>query len=133
MGVKRVDHVGIFVRDMEETLKLYEELFSVKPSYSETTEDGWQVVLVPIGQGARLELFSHPDPKYAIKLVGERGEGLHHFALEVDDVNQELEALSAKGVELIDKKARPGVAGPKVGFISPSSTKGVPIELVQKE
>jgi methylmalonyl-CoA epimerase len=72
-----------------------------------------------------------PDSAVA-KFLEKRGEGLHHLALEVDDINAELKALEQQGIQLIDKQGRAGVAG-QIGFLHPKSAGGVLVELVQPE
>ena len=72
-----------------------------------------------------------PDSAVA-KFLEKRGEGLHHIALEVDDIDADLEAMEGKGVQLIDKQGREGVAG-KIAFLHPKSVNGVLVELVQPE
>jgi methylmalonyl-CoA epimerase len=85
-----------------------------------------------MGEGGEIELLEPIDPQGGIaKFLENRGEGIHHICLEVEDVDHELTTLAKKGVQLIDKQGRPGLAG-KIGFLHPKSTKGVLIELAQK-
>jgi lactoylglutathione lyase/methylmalonyl-CoA/ethylmalonyl-CoA epimerase len=130
--LKRIDHVAIVVRNLEEGLKLYEDLFGIKPSKIETLpEQGVRAALLPFME-SEIELIEPIDPNSGVaKFLESRGEGIHHLCLEVDDVDKELDALASKGVALIDKKGRRGLAG-KIGFIHPRSTKGTLIELAQK-
>jgi len=132
MGVRRIHHVAIAVRSIDETLKLLGELFDLKAERIEEVPDqGVKAALIPIGD-AELELLEPTDPSGGVaKFLEKRGEGIHHICFEVEDVDRELERLAAKGVELIDKKGRKGLAG-KIGFIHPRSVKGVLIELAQK-
>ncbi len=132
MGVRRIHHVAIAVRSIDETLKLLGELFDLKAERIEEVPDqGVKAALIPIGD-AELELLEPTDPSGGVaKFLEKRGEGIHHICFEVEDVDRELERLAAKGVELIDKKGRKGLAG-KIGFIHPRSVKGVLVELAQK-
>ena len=132
MGVKRIHHVAIAVKSIDETLKLLEELFDLKAEKIEEVPDqGVKAALIPVGD-AELELLEPIDPSGGVaKFLEKRGEGIHHICFEVEDVDRELERLAAKGVELIDKKGRKGLAG-KIGFIHPRSVKGVLVELAQK-
>jgi methylmalonyl-CoA epimerase len=131
--IKKIDHIAIAVRNLDEALKLYEDLFDIKPSKIETIlEQGVKAALLPMGKGCEIELLEPIDPQSGIaKFLENRGEGIHHICLEVDDIDRELSILADKGIQLIDKQGRPGLAG-KVGFLHPKSTKGTLIELAQK-
>ena len=131
--IKKVDHIAIAVKNLDEALQLYDSLFGAKPSKVETiSQQGVKAALLPMKGGSEIELIEPIDPQSGVaKFVESRGEGIHHICLEVDDVDQELSRLAKNGVQLIDKQGRPGLAG-KVGFIHPKSTKGVLFELAQK-
>lgn len=131
--IKKVDHIAVVVRDLDEALQLYDNLFGAKPSKIETLpEQGVKAALLPIAEGGEIELLEPIDPQSGVgKFLETRGEGIHHICLETDNVDQELSTLADKGVQLIDKQGRSGLAG-RVGFIHPKSTKGVLIELAQK-
>jgi methylmalonyl-CoA/ethylmalonyl-CoA epimerase len=131
--IKKVDHIAIAVKNLDEALKLYENLFGVKPSKIETLpQQGVKAALLPMAEGGEIELLEPIDPQSGVaKFIESRGEGIHHICLEVENVDQELSALADKGVQLIDGQGRIGLAG-KVGFLHPKSTKGVLIELAQK-
>ena len=131
--IKKVDHIAVVVKNLDEALQLYDNLFGVKPSKIETIpQQGVKAALLPMGEGSEIELLEPIDPQSGVaKFIESRGEGIHHICLEVDNVDEELGSLANKGVQLIDKQGRPGLAG-KVGFLHPKSTKGVLIELAQK-
>lgn len=131
--IKKVHHVAIVVKDLNESLQLYESLFDVKPAKIETIPaQGVKAALLPMAQGGEIELLEPINPDSGVaKFLESRGEGIHHICLEVDNVDQELSRLAEKGIQLIDKQGRPGLAG-KIGFIHPKSTKGVLFELAQK-
>jgi len=131
--INKIDHIAIVVKNLEEALRLYDNLFSVKPSRIETLPyQGVKAALLPIGESCEIELLEPIDPQSGVaKFLENRGEGIHHICLEVEDVDRELAGLADKGVKLIDKQGRMGLAG-KVGFLHPKSTKGVLIELAQK-
>jgi methylmalonyl-CoA epimerase len=131
--IKKVDHIAIAVRNLDEALKLYDTLFGARPSKIEIIpQQGVKAALLPMGQGSEIELLEPIDPQSGVaKFIESRGEGIHHICLEVEDIDRELDTLANKGVQLIDKQGRPGLAG-KVGFLHPKSTKGVLIELAQK-
>jgi len=130
--VKKVDHIGILVSNLDEAIKLYVNCFDAEVGRIETIpERGVKAAVLSLDQGANLELLEPlPDSNMA-KVLEKRGEGLHHITFEVDDVNKELSRLSGIEIELIDKKSRPGLEG-MVAFIHPKSLRGVLIELCQK-
>ncbi len=131
--IKKVHHVAIAVKNLDEALQLYDNLFGAKPSKIETIQQqGVKAALLPMAEGGEIELLEPIDPQSGIaKFLESRGEGIHHICFEVENVDQELCTLADKGAQLLDNQGRPGLAG-KVGFIHPKSTKGVLIELVQK-
>jgi methylmalonyl-CoA epimerase len=130
--IKNFNHVAIAVNNLDEVLSLFENLFGLKPSEIEEVPDqGVKAALIPVGSG-EIELLEPIDPNGGVaKFIERRGEGIHHICLEVDNTDEELKSLADKGVELIDKVGRKGLAG-RVGFIHPKSTKGVLIEIAQK-
>jgi methylmalonyl-CoA epimerase len=130
--IKNFNHVAIAVNNLDEVLGLFENLFGLKPSEIEEVPDqGVKAALIPVGSG-EIELLEPIDPNGGVaKFLERRGEGIHHICLEVDNTDEELKSLADKGVELIDKVGRKGLAG-RVGFIHPKSTKGVLIEIAQK-
>ncbi len=90
--IKKVDHVAIAVKNLDEALQLYDNLFGVKPSKIETIpQQGVKAALLPMGEGGEIELLEPIDPQGGIaKFLENRGEGIHHICLEVEDVDQEL-------------------------------------------
>ena len=130
--IKRLDHVSIVVKDLGEGLKTYENLLGIKPSHVEEVPDqGIKAAMIAVGD-VEVELIQPTSADSGVaKFLEKKGEGVHHVCFEVDDVDKELDSLAARGVELIDKKGRKGLAG-KIGFLHPRSTSGVLIELAQK-
>jgi methylmalonyl-CoA/ethylmalonyl-CoA epimerase len=129
---KRVDHIGILVSNIDEAIRLYEDCFDAEVDKIETlAEQGVKTAILSLRQGANLELLEPLPGTNMAKVLEKRGEGLHHITFEVDDVDKELGHLSELGIELIDKKSRPGLEG-MVAFIHPKSLRGVLIELCQK-
>jgi len=130
--IKRVDHISIAVKNLDEALGVLNKTFGFKAAHTETIKDqGVKAALIKIGDG-EIELIEPIDPEGGVaKFIERRGEGVHHICLEVDNIEEELKSLAAKGVELIDKKPRKGLAG-MIGFVHPRATKGVLIELAQK-
>jgi methylmalonyl-CoA/ethylmalonyl-CoA epimerase len=130
--IKKVDHVAIAVKNLDEALKTFENLLGHKAAQvKEVPEQKIRAAMIHVGD-VEIELIQPTDPGTGVAkfLEGKEG-GVHHICFEVDDVDKELQAMAAKGVETIDKKGRPGLAG-KIGFLNPKSAKGVLIELAQK-
>ena len=130
--IKKLDHVSIVVRNLDEGLKTYENLLGIKPSHVEEIPDqGIKAAMIVVGD-VEIELMEPTSADSGVaKFLEKKGEGVHHVCFEVDDVDKELESLASRGVDLIDKQGRKGLAG-KIGFLHPRSTKGVLIELAQK-
>jgi len=131
--IKKVDHIAIAVKDLDEALSTYEKIFGLKPEKIEDVpEQGVKAALIPIGDGSEIELIQPIDTESGVaKFLEKKGEGIHHIAFEVENVDQELKSLAAQGVELIDKEPRSGLAG-RIAFLHPKSTRGVLYELCQK-
>ncbi len=130
--IKRLDHVSIVVRDLDEGLKTFEGLLGIKHSHIEEVPDqGIKAAMIKVGD-VEVELIQPTSSDTGVaKFLENKGEGIHHMCFEVDDVNKELQSLADKGMQLIDKQGRKGLAG-MIGFVHPKSTKGVLIELAQK-
>ena len=126
-----IDHVGIAVYELEETLSFFQEIFGAPEAQMvELPDQGVKACLVAVGQ-TRLELLQPLSPDTAVARFLERhGEGLHHLALHVDNVRQRLEALDSRGLELIDHEPRPGLSG-TIAFVHPRSVHGILTELVE--
>ena len=131
--IKKVDHIAIAVNNLNEVVELYGKIFGLKPEHIKDVPDqGVKAALIPVGNGTEIEFLEPINPQGGVaKFLEKKGEGIHHIALEVDDVEQEIKSLTAKGVEFIDKQPRMGLAG-KIAFIHPKSTRGILIELCQK-
>ena len=127
-----IDHVGVAVSDLDRALALYEGTFGMPVVHRETVEEqGVEAVLLDVGDG-HVELLSPLGPDTVVgRFVAKRGEGLHHVAYRVEDIDATLEALKAAGVELIDEEARIGIRKSRVAFLHPRSTGGVLTELVE--
>ena len=132
--IVRIDHIGIAVNSVEDAVKLYTDAFGVKGTDIETEtvkEQKVRVAIIPVGE-SRIELLESTDTEGPIaKYIGKRGEGMHHLALEVSDIQGILEVLKEKGFPLVDKEPRNGAGGSKVAFLHPKGTK-VLIELVER-
>ena len=129
---KQVDHIGILVSKLDEAIKLYKDCFGAEVDKIETiSKQGVKAAILSLSQGAKLELLEPLPSSNMANVLEKRGEGLHHIAFEVNDVDKELSRLSERGIELVDKKSRPGLEG-MVAFIHPKSVRGALVELCQK-
>jgi methylmalonyl-CoA epimerase len=126
-----LDHVAIAVESIAASLPVYESLTGASGSPVERVESqGVAVTFVGTGVG-RLELLEPLSPESTVaRFLARRGQGVHHIAYRVDDLDAMLEQLAARGVELIDRIPRVGAGGHRVAFLHPRSTDGVLIELV---
>jgi len=125
-----LDHIGIAVKDMEKSIELYRDILGLTLERTVKVESEKVQISFFSAGGSRIELLQGTDEESPItKFINKRGEGIHHLAFRVDDVEKALEALKEKGVRLIDEKPKVGAKG-KIAFIHPSSTGGVLLELM---
>ena len=127
--IERLHHIAIAVKDIEAALNDFAELFGLpRTEIVHVASQNVKATLIPIGD-AEIELIEPTDPQGGVaKFLERRGEGLHHICFQVEDVGQALKAVEARGMQLIDREPRPGLAG-MVGFIHPRSTRGTLVEL----
>lgn len=129
--IKKVDHIGIVVRDVEEARQAYEALGLKVTHVKEVAEQKVKVAFLPVGD-TEIELVQPITADSGVAgFLEKRGEGLHHICFEVDDIEATLADLKARGMRLIDQEPRPGAFG-RVAFLHPKSAHGVLIELVEK-
>lgn len=129
--IKKINHIGIAVNSIEEAVKLYTDVLGLKLKGVEVVADQKvKTAIIPVG-GSKIELLESTDPDGVIaKYIERRGEGIHHLALEVSNLQDALDTLAKQGVALIDEKPRNGVEGTKIAFLHPKGTKLL-IELVE--
>jgi len=127
----KVDHIGIAVNSIEEAVKLYTEVLGLEVSGMETVEEQKvRTAIIPVGE-SKIELLESTSPEGVIaKYIEKRGEGMHHLALSVDNLQKTLEILKGKGIPLIDEKPRKGVENTNIAFLHPKGTK-ILLELVE--
>jgi methylmalonyl-CoA epimerase len=128
----KIDHLGIAVKSIDETLGFYRDQLGLDVSLRETVEhEKVNVAMLPLGE-PRIELL---EPTVADSVIGKflqkRGEGLHHVAIRVPDLNASVERLKIAGARLLNEP-RAGAGGHLYVFVHPSSTGGVLIELIQE-
>lgn len=132
MAVRRIDHLGIAVESLDEALQAYTAGLGLElAGREEVEEQGVRVAMLPTEAG-RIELLepTRPDSPIA-RFLATRGPGLHHVALEVEDIHKALEQAQAAGLRLIDATPRRGAGGSLVAFIHPKSLGGVLVEFVE--
>ncbi len=131
--LKKIDHIGIAVKNLEEALKFYEGILGLKATKFEVVEhEKVKIAFLPVGN-VNLELLQSTEPDGPInKFIWSRGEGVHHIAFKVENIDKTLQFLKEKGEFLIDKEARLGAGGAKIAFLHPKSTFGILLELCKK-
>ncbi|MGD0795963.1 MAG: VOC family protein [Dehalococcoidales bacterium] len=128
--IKKIHHIGIVVKNLDETVKLYTKILGKGPeARNEIPAAKIKIANYRVGETA-LELLEAAAGSSLADFIARRGEGLHHIAVEVDDIAGELKKLAAAGVMLRDKEPRQGPEG-KIAFVGPEGAHGVTIELVQ--
>lgn len=129
--IKKLDHIGIVVHDIEEARRPYEALGLKVTQVKEVEEQQVRVAFLPIGD-TEVELVQPTTADSGVaRFLEKRGEGVHHLCFEVEDIEAALAELQAQGMRLIDREPRQGAFG-RVAFLHPKSTHGVLIELVEK-
>lgn len=128
----RIYHLGYAVEDLAVAARFYRDNFDVEPGEPEVIEDqGTKATMFRVGD-SMIEFVQPIRPDSPVgKFIAKRGEGFHHVAFEVEDIEAALKRLKANGVELIDEEPRPGAGGSRVAFIHPKGAFGVLTELVE--
>ena len=128
----KINHLGIATKNIDEALKFWADSLGLENVHTEIVEDQKvRVAMLPTGE-SRIELLEPTSDDSPIsKFLEKRGGGIHHIAIETDDIEASLQKLKDNGARLIDEKPRVGAEGCLVAFIHPSSIGGVLLELVQ--
>jgi methylmalonyl-CoA/ethylmalonyl-CoA epimerase len=128
----RIDHIGVAVEDLDESVALYSERFGMPVQHRETVEEqGVEAVLLGVGEG-HVELLRPLGADTAVgRFLARNGPGLHHVAYSTDDIESALEQVRAAGLRLVDDRPRRGIRDSRVAFLHPKSTGGVLTELVE--
>lgn len=128
----KINHLGIATKGIDEALGFWSDALGLENVHTEIVEDQKvRVAMLPIGE-SRIELLEPTSDDSPIsKFLEKRGGGIHHIAVEVDDIEKALAQLKGKGMRLIDEAPRLGAEGCLVAFVHPSSSNGVLLELVQ--
>ncbi len=133
---KRIDHVAIIVRNIEQALVFYRDTLGIAPSViKEVPTEQVRIAFLPMGGqgGSEIELIEPTNPDSTLaKFLEKRGEGLHHICLEVDDIDASLAEMQEKGVPVLDKQPRIAAEGRAI-FLHHKGTNGVLLELVERD
>ena len=132
MELKRVDHVGIAVKNLDESVNFYESLGFKATGYEVVAEQKVKVAFLPCGD-SEIELLESTEPDGPIaRFIEKNGPGIQHVAIRVDDIDKALEELKAKEVRLIGQTPRYGAGNARIAFVHPKATGGVLLELTQR-
>ncbi|WP_019154426.1 methylmalonyl-CoA epimerase [Robertmurraya massiliosenegalensis] len=131
--IKKVDHIGIAVKSMEEALPFYTDVLGLEVQAIETVEsEKVKVAFIKIGE-TKIELLEPTSEESAIaKHIEKRGEGIHHVALGVDSIQARIDEMKENGIQMLQDKAKTGAGGALVAFMHPKSTGKVLFELCEK-
>ncbi len=129
----KIEHVALAVADLDAAIAHYRDTWGLEVAHRERVEDqGVEEAMLPLGESF-LQLLGPTGPETTVgKFIARRGEGLHHIAYEVDDLEGTLAELKAKGVPLIDEQPRKGGRGHMVAFVHPKGNHGLLVELIQR-
>lgn len=130
--ITKINHIGIAVNSIDEAIKLYTAVLGLKVQEIEVVEDQKvKTAIIPVGE-SKIELIESTDPEGTIaKFIESRGEGMHHLAFEVSNIEDALGTVANKGLTLIDEKPRKGVENTRIAFLHPRGTGRVLMELVE--
>lgn len=133
MNITHIEHIGIAVKNIDEAKKYYENVLGLKCyAIEEVVDQKVKTAFFMVGQ-TKIELLESTSPDGPIsKFIEKRGEGIHHIAFAVKNLQDSLDEIKAKGIQLIDEKARKGAEMFNIAFLHPKSTFGVLTELCEK-
>lgn len=131
--IKKLNHIGIAVKDLNEAVELYKNMgFNISHT-EEVPDQKVKVAFIELGE-SRLELLEPTATDSPIaRFLEKKGPGIHHMALEVVDIDTKLHELEKAGIRLIDKEARKGSHGLSIAFVHPKATQGVLLELCEHQ
>ena len=134
MNVSHIEHIGIAVNNLEESIKYYEEVLGIKCyAIEEIVDQKVKTAFFLVGS-TKIELLESTSPEGPIgKFIAKKGQGIHHIAFAVDNASDALKTAEQRGVRLVDKESRKGAEGLDIGFLHPKSTHGVLTELCSKQ
>jgi len=132
MNISHIEHIGIAVKNLEESIRFYEDVLGLECyAIEEVADQKVRTAFFKIGQ-TKVELLESTDPEGPIgKFIEKKGEGVHHMAFAVKGIEDALARMDEKGIRLIDKEPRKGAEGLDIAFLHPKSTHGVLMELCE--
>ena len=132
MELTHIEHIGIAVKNLDESIKYYEDVLGLKCySIEEVTDQKVKTAFFKVGQ-TKIELLESTQEDGPIgKFIEKKGEGIHHLAFHVNNIEDALDEANSKGIRLIDEKPRKGAEGLNIAFLHPKSTNGVLTELCE--
>jgi methylmalonyl-CoA/ethylmalonyl-CoA epimerase len=132
--LKKIEHLGIAVGSIDETVKTFETLLGTSCyKTEEVVSEGVRTAFLVIGE-SKIELLEATNPESPIaRFLDKKGRGIHHIAFEVEDIDAELNRLTSEGFQLIHQTPKEGADNKRIAFLHPSSTEGVLIELCQEK
>lgn len=132
--IKKIEHLGIAVKNLNVSIALYEKLFQTPCYKTEAVEsEGVKTAFFQIGE-SKIELLEASNPESPIaKFLEKRGAGFHHVAFEVDDIDNEIERLSSEGFQLIHTSPKDGADNKRIAFLHPKSSDGLLVELCMEK
>lgn len=132
--IKKIEHIGIAVKDIDKSNTLFKKLFGKEHYKVESVEsEGVSTSFFMLGE-TKIELLEASNENSAIaKFIEKKGEGIHHIAYEVDNIDEEMKRLKAEGFELIHQQAKNGADNKRICFLHPKSTNGVLVELCEEK
>ncbi len=130
MEISHIEHIGIAVNSLDEAIPYYEQVLGLKCyAIEEVADQKVKTAFFKVGD-TKIELLESTDPEGPIgKFIEKKGQGIHHLAFAVNNVNEALTEVQEKGVQAIDKTSRKGAEGLNIGFLHPKATLGVLTEL----
>jgi methylmalonyl-CoA/ethylmalonyl-CoA epimerase len=133
MEISHIEHIGIAVNSLDEAIPFYENILGLKCYKTEEIPDQKVKTAFFMAGQTKIELIEPTSPESPVaRFIEKRGTGIHHLAYAVNNVDEALDELAEKGVQLIDKKGRKGAEGLDIGFLHPKATMGVLTEICSK-
>lgn len=134
MNISHIEHLGIAVENLEESIEYYEKILGLKCyNIEEVVDQKVKTAFFLVGD-TKIELLESTSPDGPIgKFIEKKGQGIHHIAFAVPNATEALKTAEERGVKLVDKVSRKGAEGLNIGFLHPKSTQGVLTELCSKE
>ena len=132
--IRKIEHLGIAVKNIEESIEMYETLLGTKCYKTEIVESEFvRTAFLQLGE-SKIELLEATDPRSPIaKFLEKKGAGFHHVAFDVDNIDIEIERLKKEGFQLINEVAKNGADNKRIAFLHPKSTDGLLVELCQEK